>query len=648
MVLNGRYELRRRLGSGGIGVVHEARDRILGEAVALKILHPHLRNHPAVLDAFRREVAVSRLLDHPAVARIHDMGEDPVTRDVYLAMEYLPGGDLKRRILTGWARAPSAVRELAASLLGALAAAHPRGVVHRDIKPHNILFDAAERARLADFGLARLGGLVGLDEASRVVGTPEYLAPESVESGYADARSDLYSLGVVLYEAATGHLPFAAGSVYEVLRMQASVEAPPLPEEAPGYDPGLARVIGRLLEKDPSRRFQTAQDAAAALEQPLPPAAPERDPDHPCPVCGAPVPDAFPYCFACRREPLILDPAPAGTRRWMVLVTGPGKPGDQLSHPQRARCLELVRDTGVDTRRLERRLPRVPFVLVRGLEEEGARRLARALEGRGLASACKPERRGGSDRATRALVLRKDLLLSARAVGILAASVGGSLGSMGGRIFQRGGWVWFVAVLAALFVVAPVATIIRNRLPELRWRAASADRGRAEALARYLELAPRVASPPLQALARRIVLRYEALGRMEGEVPLARDAAPLVLRAADWIEACQGVVDRLERTDERGIYRRIADLRDDSPGGHEETMARNERALDRRRELERTRAVLLDRILTFSARLDALVVNLASRGAHAARREVADLERAAEDAALTVGAIRVVEEEGAS
>jgi hypothetical protein len=637
-VIGGRYTVERLLGGGAIADVYLAHDRILDAQVALKVLHAHLRESQAVTDAFRREVAVSRLLDHPSVARTHDVGVDAQTGAVYLTMEYFPGGDLKRLLLGSGRLEPEEVARLGEAVLGALEAAHDLGIVHRDVKPHNVLLDERGGYHLADFGLARSSALFGLESGMHVAGTPEYLAPESAESGYADARSDVYSLGVVLYEASTGSPPFRARSAYELVRLHATQAPEPPSSVVPGFPAGLERAILRALEKDPAHRFQTAGEFRAALRAEAAVALPAAASAHPCPSCGEPVSDGFPYCFSCRRAPLILAPSTAPrARRWRVVVTGPGKPGDQLGHELRQRCLEVLRDLEADARRLERHLPRVPFIALADLDADGARDLVARLAAAGLEATALEQ--GGRDarRTMRRLFAKKDALLSGRLYAVAAASSGGLFSGIGRSLARPGVALPVVSLLALGALVVPVVTIVRDRMPEVRWRGGRGLR----AMKRYLELAPAIRNPALESLTRRVVLGLQELRSLARTSPAAREAADaaedLAIRAADWIEACQLVEDRLG--DERLMYREVAKLA--GAGGK---VAAANRSLDSRRELERAREVLLDRILEFSSRLDRLRATLGSLGARDAERDLRELGKAAEEASVAVSAVREVEE----
>ena len=225
-----------------------------------------------IADRFRREAQVVRRIEHAHVIRIHDVVESDGL--LFLVMELHAGGDLADRLARSGPLPVPALGELARQLCGALEAAHRAGVVHRDLKPQNVLVGvgAAIDTRLCDFGLARTADLAGLTTRSTVLGTPEYMAPEIITDGYADPRSDIYSLGVLLFEAATGRLPFRAGSPFQMLRKHVA-ETPPRAGKAAA---GSARVPSTRRSRarwarTRSIRFASAEGLAAALAAPPPP-----------------------------------------------------------------------------------------------------------------------------------------------------------------------------------------------------------------------------------------------------------------------------------------------------------------------------------------------------------------------------------------
>jgi phage shock protein PspC (stress-responsive transcriptional regulator) len=247
------------IGAGAMGAVYRARQIHLDRQVALKILAPALGSDPAFAARFRREARVLARLDHPHIVRLHDAGES--CGWLYLVLELVDGASLREVLRTG-SFSPAEALRLAPQLCEALGYAHAHGVVHRDLKPENILVDGEGRLRIADFGLAKLvesrPGTQALTGSGQLLGTAAYMAPEQVAgAGEVDHRADLYSLGVVLYEMLTGHLPLG--------RFEP-------PSRQSGVDVRLDEVVLRALEREPSRRWQHAGELGAAMGQAVAPA----------------------------------------------------------------------------------------------------------------------------------------------------------------------------------------------------------------------------------------------------------------------------------------------------------------------------------------------------------------------------------------
>jgi eukaryotic-like serine/threonine-protein kinase len=259
-ILGERYRIIGLLGRGGMGEVYRADDLKLGQPVALKFLPRHLAEDKDRLDRFYAEVRIARQVSHPNVCRVYDVGE--IDGQHYLSMEYVDGEDLAS-LLKRIGRLPAdKALDISRELCAGLAAAHDRGVLHRDLKPSNVMIDGRGRARITDFGLAVAAGEVVEGEVS---GTPAYMAPEQLAGKSASVRSDVYSLGLVLYELHTGRKAFDGASVAELRRKHAE-NAPASPSTiAPGLDPVVERVILRCLEKEPSVRPPSASQIAAAL-----------------------------------------------------------------------------------------------------------------------------------------------------------------------------------------------------------------------------------------------------------------------------------------------------------------------------------------------------------------------------------------------
>ncbi len=265
-----RYRIVSPLGKGGMGEVYRAEDLRLGQTVALKFLPRSLAQTEEALERFTREVRLARQVSHPNVCRVFDIGEisetsetGKTTTHTFLTMEFVDGEDLAslmRRI--GRLPQDKAV-EIARQLCAGLAAAHEHGIIHRDLKPANIMLDGRGRVRITDFGLAGLAADIGGTEAR--AGTPAYMSPEQFAGGEVTPKSDLYSLGLVLYEIFTGKRLFDASSSEEMAR-QRDKSAPTHPSQiVKDIDPLVERVILRCLEKDPAKRPATALQVTAAL-----------------------------------------------------------------------------------------------------------------------------------------------------------------------------------------------------------------------------------------------------------------------------------------------------------------------------------------------------------------------------------------------
>ncbi|MBU9766998.1 serine/threonine protein kinase [Mycobacterium sp. TNTM28] len=264
--LGGRYELRGVLGRGGMAEVREGWDTRLSRPVAIKLLHPALAADEVTRGRFENEARAAAALNHPNIVAVHDSGDDHGTP--FIVMERLPGPTLVDEIAAGPLTADR-MRWVLTDLLGALGAAHAAGILHRDIKPGNVLIASSGAAKLADFGIAKTGGS-GHTNARTVFGTANYLSPQRITGQPASVTDDLYALGVLGYEALTGQLPFDRDN--PIATLHAVLEEPLLPIGMlrPDVDPALVYVLERAMARDPAHRFPDAAAMRAALHAPVP------------------------------------------------------------------------------------------------------------------------------------------------------------------------------------------------------------------------------------------------------------------------------------------------------------------------------------------------------------------------------------------
>lgn len=263
--LEGEYEVLRELGRGGMAVVYEARELMLDRKVALKVLPFTLAHDESLVERFQREAKMSAQLEHPHIIPIYRVGRTDSV--IYFAMKLLRGLSLSDRLLEHGPLPASDTRRVLSETAEALGYAHRRGVVHRDVKPDNILLDGDGRCIVTDFGIARSVADSALTAAGTSLGTPRYMSPEQARAHHVDGRSDIYSLGVVGYQCLTGHVPFDGDDMMAILLSHVSKPVP----HPPGLDAeqeALYAVIARMLAKKPEERFQTGEEVSAALTGP--------------------------------------------------------------------------------------------------------------------------------------------------------------------------------------------------------------------------------------------------------------------------------------------------------------------------------------------------------------------------------------------
>src|SRR3954453_8723042 len=263
-VFNERYELRRHIARGGMAEVYLAHDRLLDRPVALKMLFPELSVDRAFVERFRREAQAAANLTHPNIVSVYDWGEDENT--YFIVMEYIDGQTLSTVLRKQGTLLPDAAADIAAPVAAALEFAHRHGVIHRDVKPGNVLLTADGGVKVTDFGIARAANVEeNLTQTGAVMGTATYFSPEQAQGTTVDGRSDVYSLGVVLYELVTGRPPFAGDNPVTIAYKHVR-EDPAAPRSRnPAIPVAFENIILQAMAKDPDDRYQTAEDLRADL-----------------------------------------------------------------------------------------------------------------------------------------------------------------------------------------------------------------------------------------------------------------------------------------------------------------------------------------------------------------------------------------------
>jgi serine/threonine-protein kinase len=262
-VFNNRYRLKEKIGSGGMSDVYLADDQLLSREVAVKVLHPELARDPSYIQRFRYEAQAAANLNHPNIVNIYDWGNEG---DIYyIVMEYVEGRSLSDLLRREGKLLPERAAEIAAEIAAALQFAHRRNLVHRDIKPHNIIITPTGQVKVMDFGIARTSTGTGMTQTGVVMGTAQYISPEQAQGLSVDGRSDIYSLGILLYEMLTGRVPFDDENPITVAYRQ--VKDDPMPPSLIDREipPTIEAIVMKALAKNPDNRYQTAQEMKADL-----------------------------------------------------------------------------------------------------------------------------------------------------------------------------------------------------------------------------------------------------------------------------------------------------------------------------------------------------------------------------------------------
>ena len=263
-VLAGRYEIVKMLGEGGMGAVYQAKDIELDRPVALKLIRPELATHPEILKRFKQELILARKVTHPNVVRIFDLATSGTLK--FITMEFVEGQDLKSLIVEGHKFSAEETIDISVQICKALKAAHDAGVVHRDLKPQNIMLDPEGQAKVMDFGVARSMDTTGFTGTGQLIGTPDYMSPEQAKGEPVDARSDLFSFGIILYEMLIGETPYHSESTLGTLLKRTQERAVPPIKRDSGIPRYLNDVVVRCLEIETELRYQSAQEIADDLQ----------------------------------------------------------------------------------------------------------------------------------------------------------------------------------------------------------------------------------------------------------------------------------------------------------------------------------------------------------------------------------------------
>lgn len=260
----GQYQIMAEVGRGGMATVYRGYQTSLNRSVAVKVLAGELARNAGFRERFQREAHAVAQLAHPNILPVYDFGEDQAGGVVYLVTQFVDGGTLATRMKNPVS--PNKAARIAAQIARALDCAHARGIVHRDVKPGNVLMTRDDHPLLADFGIAKILAETRLTQTGASMGTPQYMSPEQAQGSHADHRSDIYALGVMLYEMLAGVLPFQADTPVGLLHQHVHEPPPPLREHAPQVSRRLEKIVMRALAKDPAERFATAGEMADALE----------------------------------------------------------------------------------------------------------------------------------------------------------------------------------------------------------------------------------------------------------------------------------------------------------------------------------------------------------------------------------------------
>jgi len=324
-VFGGRYRIREKIGSGGMSDVYLADDLTLSRPVAVKVLHSEYARDAGYIQRFRYEAQAAANLNHPNIVSVYDWGNEGDA--YYIVMEYVEGRELKDLLREQGAFTPERAAEVAAEIAAALQFAHRRNLVHRDIKPQNVIITPTGQVKVMDFGIARAASGTGITQTGVVMGTAQYIAPEQAQGLSVDGRADIYSLGIVLYEMLAGRVPFDDENPLTVAYRQVRDDPVPPSMIVPGIPPAMEAIVMKALAKNPANRYQTAQEFKADLLrflEGMPVSATPVMPAAVPPASAAPTAPTAPTAPAYPVAPAVLPP-PAGKKTpawvWVLAIS---------------------------------------------------------------------------------------------------------------------------------------------------------------------------------------------------------------------------------------------------------------------------------------------------------------------------------------
>ncbi len=381
------YTLGEEIGRGALGRVHRVYEESSDRVYAGKILHSSHQIDAQAQARFESEAEVASSLHHENIVRVY--GLTTIAKLRVMRMELVEGPSLAKHLAIVGPLPEAKLCGIAKAITSGLRAAHIAGFVHRDLKPQNILLTPDGVPKIADFGMARATSFSGVDPSAFVVaGTPDYMAPECIDPLAVDARSDLYSLGCMLYEMAVGRPPYQGKTAFAVLRAHRTA---PLPELPTNYSKELQQIIHKLLTKSPAERIQSAAGLEEALQLLCAPQSTtsaallpflkgdltRTSSDGVCAECKQPMVAGIPVCFSCGSPQLSIDKG-----NYKIVVVGPGKVGEKLDSAKRATLLDWLADNPtlhLNTQALSKKVPRLPFVLLSGTSKSSALAIQRSL-----------------------------------------------------------------------------------------------------------------------------------------------------------------------------------------------------------------------------------------------------------------------------